>query len=391
MVQQRNNYTTCETIERSDCADDRKTFSLKFRHDVSVRRFLKQLVRGCKPILHHLLRLCRRPSPVNPHQLQNIHRVLFVRPNFRIGNLLIPSALLPALHERFPEAEVDYLGADTSAVLLKNYPISRTFLLSRSFVLRPWAFIGLFWRMRKRKYDLAVDPSGGSFSGVLYMWLSGARCRMGGGRWAADCCHVAVDPIQNGHAYDGAIALARAMDIPVRDHPYYRVSPAESQKAIALLARWHLADPLGPFPFIALFPGGRRNKRWPVGNWMELAVRLRDAGIPILVLLGPEERHHGPSIRHLLGRAIPVLDPLSLRDFAAVLLHARLVVTPDSGSMHLAVALDVPTVALLQRESSRSFAPRGPQDIVLVHPDADEVMEAIRKHSTWPVLSRGAT
>ena len=369
----------------------RTSLLLRFRRNTGVRRFGKSLERGGKFILRNLLRVCLRTHPVDPQQLPNIHRILFVRPNFRIGNLLISSALLPALHERFPGAEVDYLGADTTASLLTNYPFARTFLMSRSFILRPWAFLRTFLRLRKMKYDLAVDPSNGSFSAVLYMWLSGARYRMGGGRWAAGLCHIAVNTKKGGHAYDGVAAFAQALDVPVRDHPYYPVTPAESRKAIASLAGLNLAGERGPFPFIALFVGGHQDKRWPNESWMDLAGKLRDAGVRVLVLLGPEELHHGPVIRQLLAGAVPVLDPLPLRDFAAVLQQARLVVTPDSGPMHLAVALDVPVAAILQKETSRKFAPRGPQDIVLIHAAVSEVFEAIRKHSVWPALTNTAT
>lgn len=360
---------------------------LKFRRNTGVRRFGKSIERGGKTILRNLLRICFRTPPVDPHQLRDIHRILLVRPNFRIGSLLISSALLPALHERFPDAQVDYLGTDTTASLLKNYPVVRTFLMSRSFILRPWAFLGMFWRLRKMKYDLAIDPSLGSFSAVLYMWLSGARYRMGGGRWAAGLCNIAVNKKKGGHAYDGVVCLAQALEVPVRDHPYYPVTPAESRKAIASLAGLNLADERGPFPFIALFVGGHQDKRWPNESWIDFAGKLRDAGARGLVLLGPEEIHLGPTIRQLLAGAVPVLDPLPLRDFAAVLQQARLVVTPDSGPMHLAVALDVPTVAILQQESSRKFAPRGLQDVVLIHPAVSEVFEGICKHPTWSALT----
>jgi heptosyltransferase-3 len=338
-----------------------------------------------------LLRVCLRTPSMDPRELRNIHRILLVRPNFRIGSLLISSALLPALHERFPDAQVDYLGADTTVSLLKNYPVVRTFLMSRSFILRPWAFLGMFLRLRKMKYDLAIDPSFGSFSAVLYMWLSGARCRMGGGRWAAGLCNIAVNKKEGGHAYDGVVFLARAMEVPVRDHPYYPITPAESRKAIASLVGLNLADEQGPFPFIALFVGGHQDKRWPNESWMDLVGKLREAGTRVLVLLGPEELHLGPTIRQLLAGAVPVLDPLPLRDFAAVLQQARLMATPDSGPMHLAVALDVPTVAILQQESSRKFAPRGPRDVVCVRAAVSEVFEAIREHAAWPALTNTAT
>jgi len=363
---------------------------LRFRRNTAVRRFGKSVEHGFKHLLIRLLHFGVHSTPVDPHQLPDIRRVLFVRPNFRIGNLLIGSALLPALRERFPDATIDYLGGDTNVSLLKNYRFNQVFLLSRSFILRPWGFVSLFRQLRKQKYDLAIEPSNGSFSALMYMRLSGARYRMGGGKWSTHLCNIAVQKIKGGHAYDGVLPLAQALGVPVRDHPYYTVTPEEHRKAISTLTDIHLADGQDPLPFIALFAGGHQDKRWPMDSWVELAGNLHQAGVRSLLLLGPEERHFGPVFRTRLGPSIPVLDPLPLRDFAAVLQQARMMVTPDSGPMHLAVGLDVPTVALLQKEMSTKFQPRGERDVILAHASAQEVLQTLKKHSLWPVLTHTA-
>ena len=63
---------------------------------------------------------------------------------------------------------------------------------------------------------------------------------------------------------------------------------------------------------------------------------------------------------------------------------ARLVVTPDAGPMHLAAALALPAIVLLQSDVSRDYAPRGEQDRTLVRPTAEEATAAIMAHPLWP-------
>ncbi|MFI5399328.1 MAG: glycosyltransferase family 9 protein, partial [Candidatus Binatia bacterium] len=79
--------------------------------------------------------------------------------------------------------------------------------------------------------------------------------------------------------------------------------------------------------------------------------------------------------------------PQPLRVFAALTAMARLVVTPDSGPMHLVVAVGVPTVVLLQAERSLHYAPRGPNDRFLMCPSVAEVVATIIEHPSWAALT----
>ena len=106
-------------------------------------------------------------------------RVLVVRPNFRIGNTVITSPIVPALRGRFPGAELHLLGADTTAGLLAGLPVDAVHAMSRRFILRPWQFVALMRRLRALRFDVAVEAGLGSFSGSLFTYLSGARYRVG--------------------------------------------------------------------------------------------------------------------------------------------------------------------------------------------------------------------
>ena len=330
------------------------------------------------------LRLLDRVLPVSENveasALRDVRRILVVRPNFRIGNTLMAGPIVLALRARFPEARIDYLGGDTTAGLLAHLPLDRVHSVSRRHVVRPWRFVALFVRLRRERYDLAVEGGLGSFSGGLYAYLTGARNRLGCAGKGDRFLTVRLAPISTPHAYDGAVELARRLGVECPDRPVYRVSELGVKTAAALLAESGLVHEGRVAPFVVLFVGGHEGKRWPAELWVDLAQRLCRTGLRVLVAVGPEETSAIDGLRAALPAEAKLMSPHPLDVFAGVLAAAALVVTPDSGPMHLAVALATPTIALLLSERSQMYAPRGVSDRSLLRPSAAEVAAAVLEH-----------
>ncbi|GIW40889.1 MAG: ADP-heptose--LPS heptosyltransferase [Candidatus Binatia bacterium] len=314
-----------------------------------------------------------------PEEIEGVSRVLLVRPNFRIGNVLLATPLIPALRERFPGAELDCLCGDTAAPLLEGLGVDRIFVLSRRAVLRPWEFVRLFRELRRRRYDVTVDAGGGSFSGSLYAYLVGARYRVGSTRTSSRLVNVPLFLDGAGHAYDGSRAIARGLGVSAPRRPLYRVRPTEKEEARRILGTLGLGRDT---PFLGVFVGGHKRKRFPAGRWMEHLDAMGREGLPVVVFLGPEEEWLEGLVRSLGRPSIRVLRPLPLRLFAAVLAEASLVVSPDSGPLHLAAAVEVPTIAILRDVRSLLYCPRGSDDRALFDPEPEELLAAVR--STLP-------
>lgn len=361
-----------------------------------IRRTASRVGSALSPIGRRLLqRLLDLFLPVEADvplsEIGEVGRVLLVRPNFRLGNALITNPLIDALRARFPDARLDYLGGEGTLSVLEHLPLDEKMVMSRGFVARPWQFVGLFLELRRRRYDLAVEGAMGSFSGGLYTWLSGARHRLGVPRRNERFLDVRLPPTPVAHAYDGPVAFAAHLGVACADHPVYVVSPAEARAAAELLARLGLAAPDGrPLAFAALFVGGHRAKRWPIARWVELASRLGDDGVRLALFAGPEEAEAVPTLRAALGDRAVVVEPQPIRTFGATLAAAALVVTPDSGPMHLAAAVGSPVVAILASRGSTFFAPRGPSDVALLEPGVREVADAVRAHPAFARLTEGA-
>ena len=117
-------------------------------------------------------------------------------------------------------------------------------------------------------------------------------------------------------------------------------------------------------PLVGLFAGAEwgPSKRWPWRRFADLALALRRQlpAVRTMILAGPKEVWMAVRIHEESGKIHPVIGPdLDLRGLAAVLAHLDLLVTNDSGPMHLAAAFGVPCVALFGPTDPRRTAPAG--------------------------------
>ena len=344
----------------------------------SGQRFGHLANRAGRRIVNRVLdRLLPVPPNIASDALTAVRRVLLVRPNFRIGNILLTTPMVLAARERFPDADLEVLVGDTTVSVLAGLPIDAVHSISRFHILFPWRFLALFNRLRRRQFDVAIAASAGSFSGGLYTFLSGAHYRIGIAGRSDRFLNVRLPRVRVAHAYDNAPVFARALGVSCPDHPVYRVSDAEDAEALRILRELGLMDNGTVRPFLAVFIGGHLRKRSPQSLWFAVARELDRLGIAVAIFLGPEEATCAPRLRAALSPSVRIVSPQPLRIFAALLAKAGLLLTPDSGPMHLAAALQVPTIAVLQAKQSNFYRPRGANDQALTAPTVEAVVTAV--------------
>src|SRR5438094_4447799 len=116
--------------------------------------------------------------------------------------------------------------------------------------------------------------------------------------------------------------------------------------ATALAAQWLAERGLADVPVAALAPGAAHaTKRWPIAHWGALAERLRTAGYQPVVVGGPEDRGLAQQLV-AGGVAASAAGEFSLQETGALLARSRVVVSGDTGVMHMATAVGTPVVAL---------------------------------------------
>ena len=142
--------------------------------------------------------------------------------------------------------------------------------------------------------------------------------------------------------------------------------PGAAAEARALLRSFGIDH-----PYVVLHPGsGAAVKHWPVARWIAVGRQLASEGISLVVTGGTEERDLADAIRMGIGkRAISLAGRTSIPILAEILRSARLAIGSDSGPLHLAVAVETPTVHLFGPSQPEHFGPWG-------NPDRHRVLDA---------------
>ncbi len=334
-------------------------------------RRLKRLVFGT------LLSRNRGAVDVPTLDLSSIRRVLFVRANFRMGNLLLVTPAMAAVRRALPAARVDVLGTALHEVLLRHHPdVDGIMRLSRGTLARPWSLLGLARRIRRARYDLVVDCArGGSFLGAVLCGLSGGRYRVAAASSRYRAAFNVLVPRRTGDRHKIDLLLGVLEDIgipPVTRDMKVALTDEEHRQAARQWEAFGLPDAEA---VVGVMVGGRGGKRLPMQHLVETVVGLRRRAVHVALLVGPEEQELIGTLRQTMPEEVTIIPPLPLREFAALLARFALVVTADTGPMHLAVAVGVPTVALLRSQASLRYRPLGERHRVLyderaVAPDA---------------------
>lgn len=309
---------------------------------------------------------------------RDIQRILLVALD-HLGDCVITSGMCEPLRRRFPEAQIDVLAGAWTCELFAACPeVNRVFVSRVNRFARPrpaWWWVSVFswgWRLRREKYDLAIDVRG-ELPLALLTWLTGAPRRLGwnaggGGFLLTDsAAYVAGRPeVQN------RAALLAALEIAVDDSWPRRAAFAPDRQARNRIAAHLAGGAQQRKPVFVLHLGaGTAAKQWSAAAWQELLGRLIVEHDPRIVLVGTAaDRELAEEV--LAGRAWPGvsnwLGQLSLLELAALLERADLFVGGDSGPAHMAAALDRPTVVLMSGTNHLwQWRPQGRNVAVLRH------------------------
>lgn len=276
-----------------------------------------------------------------------------------LGDVVLTLPLLALLAER--HGPVDLVTTPAAAPLAESHPaVRRVIPFDKHGADRGLrGLLRLGARLRAEGYGRAVLPHESLRTAALAL-LSGPPERIGfAGAPGAWSYTRKVKKPTAGHMSTRLAVLAEGGTFPAR--PWLVLTAQDRATAAAWLQRAAV-----PARFIVLAPGARwGTKRWPY--YAELGAALE---LPIVVIGGAEDADLGASITAAApGRAWSAAGRLSLRESAALIERAALLVSNDSVALHLATALARPAVALFGPTAPRfGFGPLGQEGSVLQHP-----------------------
>lgn len=314
----------------------------------------------------------RGPAPEPPPG-----RVLLLRLE-RIGDLLMTLDAIGAVRARAPAAEIRLVVGSWNAALARLLPaVDRveTFdvpWLSREGV-RPSRLeaAARILRWRRHGFDLAVNFEPDVRSNAL-LAAAGARRRVGyatGGGGGFLTAALRYD--RTAHTAANALRLVDRALPPAGAPPAGAGGPALRIPADAdARARRLLAAHDGRGPLVGINPdAGRAVKEWPAARFAAAAVELAGRDEATIVLLGAAARTAtAAAVRNALpphARLIDLAGGAPLVDLAAVLRRLSVLVTADTGPMHLAAATGTPVVGIFGPSDPVRYAPLSPRSAVV--------------------------
>lgn len=311
-----------------------------------------------------------RPRP------DDLRRVLVVRSDDRVGNALLTVPLAVALRDALPKARIDLLLARRRAIVAEGLPGIRVVPFEKTDAFRhPARFVRFLRRLRAEAYDAVLDAAhwhAFSLTSALLSRVAARRWLIGSDRGASHLySHAEPPPPPGMPEVEAKLLLLRGLGLPPR-------APPPLQTALGIEHTGWAAEVTRALPAVAILnPGARKpDHRWPAERFGELSRALQARGIASLVTWGPGEEELAREVASSSGGAASLAPPTDLSRLAALFRRARLVVTNDTGPMHLAVACGAPVLALLHAPDGARWTHTGPRFAALVAPEVGQAAAA---------------
>ncbi len=149
------------------------------------------------------------------------------------------------------------------------------------------------------------------------------------------------------------------------DVPFLDIPDSIKRWAAFLLQKRKTSDMF----IVVLFPGAsKKEKRWPPEKFAALAQRLESRGCKIVLVGGDGDRELSSQIKKKVRNAVDLTGMTNLLQTAAIIGEADLFISADSGLLHIAYGLGIPTVSLFGPGSSEKWGPRGEMHIIISKP-----------------------
>jgi ADP-heptose:LPS heptosyltransferase len=302
-------------------------------------------------------------GPPSPRPAQ-ISRVLVIRVDERVGNVLLTSPLFSALARAFPAARIDALIAASKRALVE--PSVHVIAFERkSFFVRPWAFVRAMLALRRERYDVAIDASHwhefSASSAMLLAWTR-APIRIAHDRGSASrYANALVPPPSGGSEIAAKLALLAPLGVEARE----KMSTAlgAGTEGSRKMARWR-DEALAEKALVGLAPGARKiDHRADPALFSALGLEAARLGAVPVVLWGPGEEPLAEEVAKACGGVLA--PPTDLDELAALIRMCRAVVTNDTGPMHLSVACGAPTIAMFTQADHERWGHADPPHLVI--------------------------
>jgi ADP-heptose:LPS heptosyltransferase len=314
----------------------------------------------------------------------------------QMGDVMLSLPALAALRQRFARARITVAVGKPGKQIIELAGCADDVLIVDRVELRDgfapasiFKIARLVKEVRRRKFDFVIDLHSLSETNLLG-YLSGASSRLYSRRPGRSLDFLSnfrpAPPVEDRekHAVERYLdvlaplkvgGVSRAPRLPLRE---------EAERAVAQLFR---KEKIGSdAPLVGVFPGaGNPSRQWKLERFAEIAGRVaRNDGLRTIVFLGPEERARAREIREAFpARTTTVIEKLDIPQLASALARLSVLVSNDTGPVHVAASVGTPVVVMVGRTTRDGYEPVGERHRTIYGRDIDaitveEVYAAIR-------------
>ncbi|MCM8758105.1 MAG: lipopolysaccharide heptosyltransferase II [Candidatus Omnitrophica bacterium] len=301
-------------------------------------------------------------------------KILLINP-FGIGDVLFTTPVVRAIKETYPDCFLGYWCNERVEPILKNNPfIDKIFTFTRGDlkkIFKKSKFEGikktvvLFFGIKKQRFDIAVDFSlDHRYS--LTCKFAGIKRRIGfnyksRGRFLTD--KINIEGYEDKHVVEYYLDILKFLNI---DRPKELKLDLFLNKDIKEWSESFIRDLKINRPLIGIAPLGGESwgaqaylKHWPISNYIELIKKLINEYNTKIILFGDEnEKVIVDNLEKLLcDKVINLAGRLFLPEYAGILSKLDILITNDSGNIHIAGALGIKTVSIFGPVDERVYGP----------------------------------
>ncbi|HIJ91453.1 MAG: lipopolysaccharide heptosyltransferase I [Desulfobulbaceae bacterium] len=280
-----------------------------------------------------------------------------------IGDVIHTLPALNALRRKYPDARIDWLVEEAAADLVIGHAALDTVLVSRrkawirdlkhGRVVAAWrGFADFVKRLRGTEYDLLIDFQGLLKSGI-FVGLARATRKVGFGKGMEHAegsylfLNEPVPPVNmDQHAAIRELLLLKAIGVDSEDVVFDLPVGEEQRERVGRLLAEAGIDPAKPL--VAINPMTTwETKHWRNERFARVADLLLAKGVAVVFSGGPQDVLGIEGIlAAMTGKAASLAGKTTLKELAALYERVGVLVTTDTGPMHLAAAAGTPVVAL---------------------------------------------
>ncbi len=337
--------------------------------------------------------------PIFPENtLNRIEKILIIRPG-GIGDAVLLLPAIQALREKFGDSRIDVLCEKRNGKIFGlSGGIDNVYLYDRGLDL---------FRCLKNRYDVVIDTEQWHRLSAVIAYLTGAAMRIGFATNERE--RLFTHKVAYSHKEYEVYSFLRLIEPPAGHVPGFKTEVPFITAPDELLSVRLRTDMGKDKKVIAVFPGASVvERRWGGDRFGKVAQAFQDKGYRIVILGSRADGEAAEVIKRHAPGCVDLTGKTGLAEVAAVLRHSRVLLSADSGLMHIAYAVGTPTVSLFGAGIEEKWAPRGKRHMVLSKHvpcspctkfgytpsctrnmaclqslEADEVIEAVGKTLGW--------